>query len=401
MTITQRKITFTFLSILLFYFFEFAQMSYFNALAPSFLAAGTYNQHQLGALSATYYYGNVVGLIPAGYLLDIFSLRKVMLLAILGSILGALLLVFAHQFSIALLARFCCGLFGGTFSFIGGIRILANIAEKRFALFMGVFLTAGMLGGSLCQYPLLWISHHIGTHYSILTMFCVGLLIWMFNLVFLHPKEPHVKKKSPENSLHTWRTIFKNYRNWTDSLLVIFIDSPFTILGTLWGIITLTSIYHFSNSISALIISLMFFGSMLGSPLFGAWSMRVKNQATLICTAMILMCLFSAALVLLPHPGALVVAAIFFGLGFLTGSQTIAFTWLISNMKPELIGRNSAMNSMLFMGAGGGLKQIGAGLLTIPALIFGKAVAVNLVLLISAMMLLGAIYVLVRGANIK
>lgn len=35
MTTTQRKIIFTFLSILLFYFFEFAQMIYFNALAPS------------------------------------------------------------------------------------------------------------------------------------------------------------------------------------------------------------------------------------------------------------------------------------------------------------------------------------------------------------------------------
>lgn len=125
--------------------------------------------------------------------------------------------------------------------------------------------------------------------------------------------------------------------------------------------------------------------------------MRVRNQASLVCTAMGLMCLFGITLVVLPHPSALLVAVIFFSIGFLTGSQTIAFTWLITNMRPELIGRNSAANSMLFMGAGGGLKQIGAVLLVMPAIIFGKAAAENLILLISVMMFVGTLYVVLRN----
>ena len=395
--LNQRKIALTFLSIILFYFFEFAQMSYFNVLAPSFLATGLYNQHQIGSLSAAYYYGNVVGLLPAGYLLDHFCLRKVMLLAILGSILGALLLVSAHHFSIAWTARFCCGLFGGTFSFIGGIRILADIAKQRFAFFMGIFLTAGMLGGSVCQYPLLWISNHIGVHYSMLTVFWVGFIIWCFNIIFLHPERHSIPKSNNSNTWRTWLTILKNFRNWGDCLLIIFIDSPFTILGTLWGIVTLTSLYHFSSGISALIISLLFFGSMLGSSLFGAWSQRVRNQNGLVFIAATLMCGLGSALVFLPHPTVWMIALLFFGIGFLTGSQTIVFSWLITTMQPHLIGRNSAVNSMLFMGAGGCLKQICASLLVMPALIFGKAAALNLLLFISLMMLVAAMYVLFRS----
>src|SRR3990167_5698574 len=62
----------TFFAITLFYFFEAGQMSYFNVLAPTFLSLGIYHPAQIASLSAAYYYGDVVGLLPVGFMLDRF-----------------------------------------------------------------------------------------------------------------------------------------------------------------------------------------------------------------------------------------------------------------------------------------------------------------------------------------
>jgi MFS family permease len=68
----------------------------------------------------------------------------------------------SQDFYLQWFARFICGFFGGTFSFVGGIRVLANLFPHRFTLFIGLFLSAGMLGGLICQYPLLISVNYFG-----------------------------------------------------------------------------------------------------------------------------------------------------------------------------------------------------------------------------------------------
>jgi MFS family permease len=395
--ILSPKILITFVAFTLFYCFEFGQMSYFNALAPKLLHTGLYTHDQLGSLSAIYYYGNVLGLLPAGYILDHLPLRRAFLFAILGSALGALTLALTDHYSIALTARFCCGFFGGTFSFVGGLRLLMNLFSKRFSLFMGIFLTAGMFGGMICQYPILWISDHYSPHAAILMMFYAGALVLIFNVFGLHPHHtPTTVDKSPRANGKAILQILKNYRNWTDCLLIIFVDSPFTILGTLWGVVTLSKLYHFTSGASALIMSAMFAGSIVGSILFGVLSDKYKHDTSLVAAGTGGMFLLFMLSVHITQTSIISVAIIFTLIGVLTGSQTIVFTWLTKNMRPELIGRNCAMNSMLFMGVGGLIKQFCAALLVLPSFMLNKSSTVNLLLFIGTMMLLAMIYVVIR-----
>jgi MFS family permease len=219
MKVFSNKNILTFLAITLFYFFESAQMSYFNVLAPYFLSHHIYNHSQISALSAAYYYGDVVGLLPVGFMLDKFPLRKILLFAILGSIIAAFcLFLFSNMYS-QWLSRFLCGFFGGTFSFIGGIRIISALFSKRFTLFIGLFLSAGMLGGLICQYPLLLIVSHFGPQAGMLAMACFGLLVIIINLLFLYPIDQNVFKNAvvTKNKVNIFNTIFmimKNTRNW-------------------------------------------------------------------------------------------------------------------------------------------------------------------------------------------
>lgn len=90
------------------------------------------------------------------------------------------------------------------------------------------------------------------------------------------------------------------------------------------------------------------------------------------------------------------IGILFFGLGFFSSCQTLGFTWLTKSMRPELIGRNSAFNSMFFMGSNGVLKQLGAVLLGVPALVIGVGAAANLLLIITASMLIAVFYACIR-----
>jgi MFS family permease len=391
---------FTFIAITLFYFFEFAQMSYFNVLAPFFLADGTYDQNQIASLSAYYYYGNVVGLLPVGFLLDRYPLRKVLLLAIIGSIISAFLVAVAHNYYIELTARFLCGFFGGTFSFLGGIKIIIRLFSRRFTLFISIFIAAGMLGALLCQYPLLSIAERTSTETVMLIMASFGLAVLICNIFCLHPEDKNQPHSPPAKYPGTpWQMTFeilKNYRNWCDCLLVVLLDTPTSIIGTLWGIVLLTSFYHFSASISAMIITMLFAGLIIGYPIFGLLSDKFNHKAEFVVGASLVSFLLTLSLVFIKNPSSLLVTAIFFGIGFLSSCQAIVFTWLTKNMRPELVGRNSAANSMIFMGTGGAFKQVGAFLLLLPSLIMGAAASANLLLLISFAMLIATIYACFR-----
>lgn len=390
----------TFLAIVIFYFFESMQLSYFNVLAPSFLAHGIYQQSQIAGLSAAYCYGDMIGLIPVGMALDYFPLRKILLWAILGSVIGAFLLFLNPNYQVEWISRFLCGFFGGTFSFVGGIRVLANLFPNRFTLFMGLFLAAGMFGGFISQYPLLATVNHVGIQNTMLLMACFGLIVGMVNLFYLHPKEHQGRSKKKNTYQGTFLQmsieIVTNLRNWLDCLMVVLLDTPVSIIGTLWGIVLLMGFYHFTDTTSAWIVMSLFGGLMVGLPIWGELADRFNYPAWIIILGASTSFFLILLMLMLQHSSSLIIAILFFGLGFFSSCQTLGFTWITKNMRPELIGRNSAFNSMIFMGTNGGMKQIGAYLLATTPLLSKSTSASNLLLLMAASMLVATLYVCLR-----
>lgn len=390
----------TFFAITIFYFFESAQMSYFNVLAPYFLNHGVYHQNQIAGLSAAYYYGDMLGLLPVGFALDRFPLRKILLWAIVGSVVSAFLLFISQNFYASWIARFFCGFFGGTFSFIGGIRILANLFPHRFSFFMGLFLSAGMFAGLICQYPLLIAVNHLGTEGAMMIMAIFGVMVGIINLLYLHPvsRETYTSKPNPYpgSIAQMCFEIFKNYRNWFDCIMIVLLDTPVSIIGTLWGIVILINFYHFSDTISAWIIMSLFAGLTIGLPIWGKLADRYHYPAWIIIVGAGTSFLTIIFMLMFQHGSITFIAFLFFGLGFFSSCQTLGFSWLTKDMRPELIGLNSAFNSMLFMGTNGGFKQIAAYLLMAMPLLRGAHSVSNLLILTASAMLLSAVYASVR-----
>ncbi len=384
----------TFTAISLFYFFEAIQFGYFNVLAPTFLKSGVYDHQQIAALSSAYMYGIIFGLIPVG-LIDRFSMRKILLWSILGSVIGAFLLFVCEQYYLRWIARFICGFFGGAFSFVGGIRIVALLFPNRFTYYLGLFLSAGTLGGLVCLYPLLVAIQYFGISSAMAIVAAFGLFVMVFNLLYLHPKEDHAEKKASTGSLKNWLVIVKNTRNWLDCIMVILLDTPVSIIGTLWGIVILMSIFHLSDVISTWIMMVFFLGMMVGYPACGMLADRCNDSKWIIFIGSFISLLIIVLMIFNHELNTITLFLLFLGLGFFNSCQSLGFTWLTKNMRPDLIGRNSAFNSMLFMGTNGGFKQFSAYLLSLSPLLSHSS-SNNLLVLIGICMLIATVYILFR-----
>jgi predicted MFS family arabinose efflux permease len=385
---------FTFVAITLFYFFEAIQFGYFNVLAPSFLESGVYNHHQIAALSSAYMYGIIFGLIPVG-LIDRYSIRKVLLWSIFGSVIGAFLLFVFDQYYLRWIARFICGFFGGAFSFVGGIRIVSLLFPKRFTYYLGMFLSAGTLGGLVCLYPLLIAIKHFGIHGAMAIVAGFGFIVMLFNVLYLHPKEDHAAKQVSHDSYKDWVAIIKNTRNLLDCIMIILLDTPVSILGTLWGIVILMNVFHLSSIISTWIMMVFFLGMLIGYPTFGVLADKFNDSKWIVFIGSVMSLLLVTLMILNHSLNVIDIFIVFLALGFFSTCQALGFTWLTKNMRPDLIGRNSAFNSMLFMGTNGGFKQFSAILLSLPPLI-GHASGNNLLILIGLCMLMVSTYILFR-----
>lgn len=402
---TRDMLTFT--AICLFYLFETGQMSYYSILAPAYLSHAYYNHANIGAISAAYYYGVVAGLFPVGYALDRFSLRVSLIFALGGSILGAFILLMSDSFSMQWISRFICGFCGGTFSFIGGIRIISIIFKERFTYWFSIFLGAGILGAMLFQYPLLVVVNHFGPKGAMFAVCFIGALIAIFNYFYLHPPT----QVSTETQVSTYaggiwqmcRDIIFNWRNFFDVLMIVLLETPGTILGTLWGVVFIMDFFHLQSIASSVVVTAMLLGSIIGLPVLGDIAERCKNKPWIITSCSII-CVFLVLLMFYYHDSQnlWLIASLFFGLGFFYSCQTVGFHWITKNMKPELIGRNSAFNSMIFMSTNGGLKQLSAYLLAIPAIFFTNAGAAgNLLTIILFSMLMVIFYLCVRKFLLK
>src|SRR3990167_10342757 len=85
------------LSAGLFFFYEFIQMSLFNYISSELMQDFHINATQLGNLSATYFYGDVIFLLPAGMILDRLRVKTVILISMFVCVVGTLLFALSNS----------------------------------------------------------------------------------------------------------------------------------------------------------------------------------------------------------------------------------------------------------------------------------------------------------------
>jgi len=348
------------LTAALFFFYEFVQMSMFNAINPSLMIDFDTDAKALGLLSSAYFLANILFMLPAGMLLDRYSVKKVIVTTMLFCILGTLIFSMSQSLITAAICRFIVGI-GGSFPYLACLRLASRwFKSTKLAFVSGVILTIPMLGGMLAQTPLSFLIIHVGWRHAILIDALLGGIFLIFILLWVkdYPQdENHSKTTIAKPSMRqNLSSILGNTQNWYYGIYTCMLNLPIFLLAQLWGSLYLTQAHHFSQLQSTTITTMIYLGTMIGSPLAGKLSDRLKCRKKpmfiggFMSLALVLYLMFSHS-----NSEALMLT-IFFALGLFTSTQVITYPAIIESNSQETIGGGLGLASVLIM-AGGAITE--------------------------------------------
>ncbi|NDS54031.1 MFS transporter, partial [Francisella tularensis subsp. holarctica] len=239
------------------------------------------NATQTGALGSAFFWSIIIcQLFLAGPIIDKFGFRLISPISITISATGVILFVVAANLgslSMAYIARITTGL-GVSFATISYLKAVSVWFEPRKFAFAASFLaTAAMIGALCAQAPLAYLITICGDWKMAMLLFSVAsLLIAVVYYIVVrdfNPKQPEAS--SPNNQLKTLdvlKEVIKNKNNW---LLTFYVGLSFTAVDAFagfWGNAYFREAYHISREEAASIISMIFIGMAIGSPIIGKLS---------------------------------------------------------------------------------------------------------------------------------
>lgn len=341
----------------LFFFYEFGLNNIFDALEQPIAQGYALGPTMMGFISSLYFYANIVFLIPAGLLLDRFSPKWLIVMAMFICSLGVLAVSISDQLFWLMASRLMMGI-GGGFCFIGCIRIAVNwFSAKHMAKVTALIVTMGMLGGYMVNAPLAYLMDMLGWRQALMVVAIVGFVI-MFLVLFVVKDYPEGAKRSHKIAAKdhhglraTLKAVLCSKQNWLCGLFTSTLNIPIYMLGALWGIPYLMFVHHFTRTQSAEITGMLFVGTMIGSPFFGWLSDKIERRKVLMIVGAVLSLALAYYLTQTDSQQLGMLMGLFFVLGFITSCQILSYPVVAeSNQKSMTSTATSIISICSLMG---------------------------------------------------
>jgi MFS family permease len=337
------------------FFYSFIQMNMLNPIGVDLMRIFNINARQFGTLSSMYFYGNFILLFPAGLLLDRFSVRRILLFALVLATAGMFVFAFSPNYTIAAISRFAYGL-AGAFAFLSAIRLASRwFPPKKLALVSGCIVTFAMLGGMVAQAPMELLSEAFGWRSALIIFGILGvvLIFLVFVIVSDYPSDYQIVGGEKDIAkLGFWRSvrmvIFNRY-NWIGGLYTTLMNLPIFLLGTLWGSMYLTQADMLSKVRAADVDSMIFFGTLVGSPLVGWISDKIKLRVAPMLVGAIVSLGLIFIIMYSMHLSFAILMILFFLLGLITATQVISYPTIAELNSPLVTGSAISIISLLLM----------------------------------------------------
>lgn len=351
------------LSASLFFFYEFGIMNIFNSLNAALVSEFHISEAQLGNLSAFYFYANILFLFPAGIIVDRVSTRKLILVAMTSCVVSTFLFAHASSLLLAMLCRFCMGV-GGAFVLLSPVRLASRwFPAQKMAFVVGVIVTIAFVGGMLAQYTLRPIEIYGWRHVmSFIGFLGVAMIaaIYFFVKDFpddydnLHPDGDHAHHTTMP-FLESIKLAAKNIQNWLAGTYTSLLNLPVFVLGAFLGSLYLEQVHHLSSMDASYVSSMIYFGTIFGSPTIGWLSDRIglRKLPMLFFGVLSLIVMLMIMLVTTWSYSSLLV--LFFLLGFFTSAQIISYPLIAESNPSSITATATSIGSTIIMF--GGLSQ--------------------------------------------
>ncbi len=347
----------------LFFCYEFVQMTMMNAIGLNILSALSLSSEELAILSAAYYVILILLTLPAGNILDCFSEKKVILITFAISIVGTFTLASAESLPIAIAGRSLSGV-GGAFAFLSCLRVISKYFKgEQLGTAIGVVVSIAFIGGMLSQAPLTFFAQSVGWQNAIRILAVLGIVSWILNFAVVSEQTTILPLKK-QALFHPLTSALKSKRGLIGSGFTAVLNLPVITIGAVWGIVFFIEVDSFSIAKASVLLTVFYFGVLLGSPLAGHISDRYMTKKQAMMLFSFLGGLVPIFIILIPIANDIEGAIAFFILGVIASSHCIGYSVVIENNKPEYVASASSLGSILVMGGGALVKVIQGALMT-------------------------------------
>lgn len=325
----------------LFFFYEFIQGNMFASIASDIMRDYRIQADKMAYLSSIYYLSNVLFLLGSGLILDRFSIKNTLIIAMFFSVLATFTLAYSHSFSTALVCRFVTGI-GSAFCFLGPVRLASRwFPPQGMALATGAIITLGMLGGMLAQYPLTKLIACVGWRQAIMDIGILGLVILVIMTLWIQEKPASSKKipiKMTNKPLHILSAMKKAYLNTQylrAALFTSLMNMVVAVFGAMMGTLYLEQRLGISSAAASMINGMLFLGIIIGAPLVGWISDKIGLRILPMKMGLFASMLTILTILYLPVSPAMM-TFLFFLLGLFTSAQIISYA-LVAERSPRIM----------------------------------------------------------------
>jgi MFS family permease len=335
----------------LFFFYEFIQGNMFASIAANIMQDYHIQADKMAWLSSIYYVSNVLFLFVAGMVLDRFSIKNTLLIAMFLCVISTFLLAHSHSFYVALFSRFVTGI-GSAFCFLGPVRLASHwFPPKRMALVTGAIVTMAMAGGMLAQYPLTKLVALVGWRQAVQDVGMLGfaMLIIMF---FWIKERPQVAIKKEGKAIDVFTAAKKAYFNSQyirAAFYASLMNMAIAVFGAMMGTLYLEQRLGISAEQAAMVNGMLFLGAIIGSPLVG-WLSDKAGLRILPMKIGVLLSLLTLLAVLYLPVSLSSMAVLFFLLGLFTSAQVISYALVAESSSPAMTATAVSVISILTQG---------------------------------------------------
>ena len=346
---------FTWFLAVLFFFYEFFLRVLPASAVKQILLDLNISIEQFALIGSGYYLTYSIMQFPVGILLDRFSAKLWILIAIMTCSLGTFLFGYSNGFISAFIGRLMIG-FGSSFGFIFLMIVTLNwFPKKYFAFLIGCGQLLGALGPLCAGAPMSlvmesveggWRAAFFGV--AVFGVF-LGITIALFfreksqkkkKIIFLDKKKPLKKRLA---------ALLVRPQIWYTILFSGFIYVTLPLLGAFWGTTYLES-RGVPPSRAALVVSMIWLGLALGSPIFGRLSDLMKRRKPILAICAILGLTSSILIFWVPSQNSFYLSFLFFLIGTAGSGQNVAFALITEHAPKNLRATALGMNNTAVMG---------------------------------------------------
>ncbi len=357
-----------------YYFFEIILRMFPGTTAAQLMHTFNINATQFGIFTAFYYWSYTIMQIPAGLIVDRYSIHRTLFFACFFCIFGFFLIHSTTNFQVAELGRFIIG-FGSAFAYVSVLKVAAVwLPANHFGLASCIADSLGMVGAMFAETVLVRMNINNGYGSSVRFLIILGIVIALL-ILFVFKDSPQDKAPVKAISYDPDKTsvvaklkfIMRNKQIWLIGLVGCLFYLPSSVIGDVWGLPYLKSVYGVSKIEAADMMAMFFAGWTIVGPFLGALSDKIKRRVLPIVLTLILdMALFSV-IIFMPlftktRLSTESLYVMFFFIGIATGTHPLVFALAKENYSKKVAGTVVAFTNMLIM-LGGLLFQPFVGFL--------------------------------------